>query len=248
MTKYLSSLIKDFTVFEKCLIAANILLSMVFLIMWYDSGNWYWMWFNVPIIEYVAFISSIANTISVILVAKRRIDNYPWGLVAVSTYAAVGFAYGNTAVWTFQLAWYLPLIVIGWLFWSKNKSKRDTRTVEAKKMNLLQSVAVYSLTLAGIFAFAWLISLPQVSIFLYGYEQDFGFDKHFIDAASDILAIPAMILMVKRYREQWLFWILLNVFCIVLWSFYTFNPIMIVLWCTLLVNAAYGYCKWKVEV
>ena len=239
--------IKDFTAFEKCLIIANVLLGVVFLIVWYDEGSWSWMWFNVPLIEYVAFTSSVANTISVILVAKRRIANYPWGLVAVSMYAVVGFVYGNTAVWTFQLIWYMPLIIIGWIFWSKNKSKEDSRAVDPKKLTFVQAIVVYALTLAGVLAFAWLISLPLINEFFYGSVQEFGFDKHIVDAAGDILAVPAMILMVKRYREQWLMWILLNIFGIILWSFYTFNPIMIVMWATLLVNAVYGYMKWKVK-
>jgi len=119
-------------------------------------------------------------------------------------------------------------------------------TVDAKKLTFVQSVIVYGLTAAAIYGFASLIALPAVNAWFYGQNYAFGFDKYLIDSFTTMSSVAAMILMVKRYREQWILWILIDVMSIVLWC-YTFDLMMILMWATLLVNAVYGYIKWRVR-
>jgi nicotinamide mononucleotide transporter len=57
-------------------------------------------------------------------------------------------------------------------------------------------------------------------------------------------------LMVWRYKEQWLVYIILNLFTILMWSIRAVNgspdgAMMIVMWSAYLVNAVYGYYNWS---
>jgi nicotinamide mononucleotide transporter len=197
-------------------------------------------------IEWIGLISAITNTVCVVLVAKKRISNFAWGAVAVLTYAVVAFSYGHTAEWIFWGGYYLPMNFVGWYFWVKNKSKDNSREVDSKKLSLKGSVILYTVTAIATLGIAWIISLPGLNQLLYGQVFEFGFDKYLVDSFTSTMAVIAMLLMVKRYREQWVIWIIINVASLALWGIYTFDPLMILMWSCLLVNSVYGYIKWKV--
>jgi nicotinamide mononucleotide transporter len=232
----IKEIINGFTFFEKLLITINIIASTVILIAFRDYS----------LIGWLGYISAITNAICVVLVAKKRISNFAWGSVATATYAIVAFYYGHTAEWVLWTGYYLPMNFIGWFFWAKNRSVDNQAVVKSKKMSFKSSVLIFISSVAAIILVAWVISLPGLNMFLYGQVFDFGFDKYLVDAATSVLAIIAMILMVKRYREQWVMWICVNIISLILWSVYTFDPLMLLLWGTLLVNSVYGFLKWRV--
>jgi nicotinamide mononucleotide transporter len=57
------------------------------------------------------------------------------------------------------------------------------------------------------------------------------------------LGIVGMLLMVMAFKEQWIVWIILDVTMIVLFT-YDFNPQMIALGATSLINGFYGVWNW----
>ncbi len=71
-----------------------------------------------------------------------------------------------------------------------------------------------------------------------------------IDAATNVLSIIATFLMVWRYKEQWLLYMILNVFTVILWALRLIDgspdgAMMIVMWSAYLVNSVYGYINWS---
>jgi nicotinamide mononucleotide transporter len=227
-----------FNMFEKCLIMMNVIVGAILLVA---IGDYSW-------IAWVGLIASISNTVCVILVAKRKISNYIWGVVAVVAYGIVAFVFGNTGEWSLNWLYYFPMNIVGWLMWKRNKTiaSSDESDVISRKLKIIQAVFVYGATSVCILLFAYLISLPSIQIWFYGNVSKFGFDKYVIDSFTTVLSVVAMILMVKRFREQWILWILVNVFSIIIWC-YTFDLMMILMWSTLLVNSIYGYVKWRIK-
>lgn len=178
--------------------------------------------------------------------AKKSVANYYWGTLGVITYAIVAFAYANTGEWMLNAFYFLPLQFVGLIAWNKSIGQKGMEAhgeVLPKRMNAKQAVVVYALTAIATFAYAWLISLESVQLFLYGYATPRDFISFVVAASSTMLSIVAMILMVKRYQEQWVLWIVVDVLSVIIW-FITFNPLMIVQWTAFLVNAIYGYIKW----
>ena len=55
--------------------------------------------------------------------------------------------------------------------------------------------------------------------------------------------IFAQILMVKRYREQWALWLLIDVFCIKMW-WVAGNWSMVAMYIAWTANAFYGWYNW----
>ena len=50
--------------------------------------------------------------------------------------------------------------------------------------------------------------------FLYGAPTPNHFAKFLVDSTTTVISIVAMMLMVKRYQEQWTLWIVVNIFSI----------------------------------
>lgn len=224
------------TPFEKGLLAINVIITMISFIIAKDFGG----------VAFAGLVSSISNTVCVILCARREISNYIWGLVAVASYAFVAYMYANTGEFMLNAFYYVPMQFIGLWLWLKHKDKEDSGKVESKQMNFKTSAIVYGLTVVGIFAYAYLISLPAFQTFLYGEVSNFGFYKYLIDSFTTVSSVTAMLLMVFRFKEQWYLWVVIDIVTIILW-FITFNPLMIIQWVTMLANAIHGIHMWKVQ-
>ena len=69
-----------------------------------------------------------------------------------------------------------------------------------------------------------------------------GGSSTLLDGTTTITTCAAQLLMILRYREQWLLWIVLNVLSILLW--WEENPSMRVMYIAYLVNSIYGFYNW----
>lgn len=78
--------------------------------------------------------------------------------------------------------------------------------------------------------------------------QQMGGALPFIDSLTAVLSIVAMIFMVKRLIEQWIVWIIIDLFTIYMWVVAFLaggNDIsVLVMWSAYLVNAIYGLVNW----
>ena len=66
----------------------------------------------------------------------------------------------------------------------------------------------------------------------------------YLDALTLVLAIFAQMLMVYRFREQWLLWGILNIASIYQW-FTIGDMSLVALYVALLINTVYGYVTWS---
>ena len=58
---------------------------------------------------------------------------------------------------------------------------------------------------------------------------------------TTMITVAAQLLMILRYREQWILWIGLNILSIVLWAE---NPSMYLMYGAYLLNSVYGFYNW----
>ena len=66
----------------------------------------------------------------------------------------------------------------------------------------------------------WVISIIGTAILtaISGYLLTLiGSQQAYTDAATNVFAVFAQILMIKRYREQWVWWLLVDLFCLKMW-------------------------------
>lgn len=218
-------ILKNWTRFEIGWLFTFTLINIYLFFAWSDS--------------LLGLISSISGMLCVVLVAKGKIANYYFGIVQSLTYAYIAYGYGLYGEVMLNALFYFPVQFIGIYMWKKNKT---THGVKGEDVN------ISSLTKKG-----WIYTVLLIVILTIGYGfflKYLGGNLVWTDSATNVLSIAAQILMLKRYTEQWLLWISVNVLSIFLWLGALISQggndfSMLVMWTAFLVNSIYGYVNWR---
>lgn len=197
------------------------LTAVVLTVLWKDS-----------IFGFSVFLTGV---LCVVLAAKGNIWTYAFGLYNTLGYAYIAFSNALYGEMGLNLLFFLPMNVIGFIMWRKHMQGGQ---VVMRRLTPLR----FALVAAGCVASAFTLG--------FGLSLIPGQNTPYIDATTNVLSIVATILMVRRFREQWLLYIVLNIFTIAMWSIRTINGspdgvMMIVMWSAYLVNAAYGFFVWS---
>ncbi|MFS0777812.1 nicotinamide riboside transporter PnuC [Neobacillus sp. 3P2-tot-E-2] len=218
-------ILKNWTRFEIAWLFTFTLINIYLFFAWSDS--------------LLGLISSLSGMLCVVLVAKGKIANYYFGIVQTLTYAYIAYGYGLYGEVMLNALFYFPVQFIGIYMWKKNKTEHGVKG---------EDVRISSLTRKG-----WFYTLVSIIILtiVYGFFLKFlGGNLVWTDSATNVLSIAAQILMLKRYTEQWLLWISVNVLSIFLWLGVLISQggndfSMLVMWSAFLVNSIYGYVNWR---
>ncbi|MGX7419995.1 nicotinamide riboside transporter PnuC [Carnobacterium gallinarum] len=177
-------------------------------------------------------IAGISGVLCVTFVAKGKISNYFFGFIQISLYLLLSIEYVLYGEVLLNL-FYFIMQIIGVSVWRKNmttKVEKDNSVVEVKGLSLKQ----------------WVITIVTVIVswYLFGSMLAyFGSNSPYLDSITTSLSVVAQILMTWRYKEQWLLWIVVNVFSIALWIV-AGNASMVAMWTAFLFNSSYGYYNW----
>ena len=214
-----------FSIKEKLFMWGMVLLQILVYIVAPDS--WY------------GIVAGIAGCISVVLTAKGRWMMYPIGFIQNFTYTVLAFQnkfYGEV----FEQVFYIVTMIWGMVAWARNMHTNEdgTQDVNTRKF----SVKDWIFTIVGVLIGTWLFGRVLVAM---------GANQAYTDAATNVMALFAQILMVKRYREQWVLWLLIDLFCIKMW-WVAGNWSMVAMYIAWTANCIYGWINWtklnKMEV
>ena len=207
-----------YTVFEKLFLISMLALQIVVFVISPDTV--------------IGIISGISGVISVVLCAKGKISFYYIGFVQTISYLYLAWTnklYGEVI----ENIFYLVTMVWGIFLWKKNMQKNDdgTSDVKAKKFTTLQWALSIAFTIASTFFVGmWLDSI--------------GSNEAYLDAATNVMSIFAQLLMIWRFREQWIWWIVIDIICVVMWVRIG-NWSMVAMYISWIINAAYGWYNWS---
>ena len=126
--------------------------------------------------------------------------------------------------------------VSGSYYWIRN-SKVENTDVIRKVMSTKQRVLLFVGTGIAIAAYALFLR------YLEGATPG-------LDSATAILSIVATTLMVMRYAEQWLIWILVNTVAVIMWVIAVMHHqnqgfAVLAMWVTFWMNSVYGWYQWR---
>ena len=176
-------------------------------------------------------IAGVAGVISVVLCAKGRTLFYFIGFVQTFTYLALAWQnrfYGEVL----ENLFYFVTMIWGIFEWKKNEVTNSDETEDVAALKFTPKMWAYA------------IASTVVLTVMMGFALDrIGSAQAYTDAATNILAIFAQILMVKRYREQWLWWLVIDVLCIKMW-FVAGNWSMVAMYIAWTINCLYGWYNW----
>lgn len=178
----------------------------------------------------LSFVSGLFGVISVVYCSQRKISFYFFGFVQLFTYIALCVEqklYGEIG----ENVFYFVTMVIGIFLWFKHYNKEESQ------------VEIKPLTATG-----WTISLVAcisgglaLGLTLQTFTND---TQPYLDAFSTVPAFVAQVLMITRRKEQWIFWIIVDITTGILWL-RAGNYCMVAQYIFWIANCGYGYSKWS---
>ena len=179
----------------------------------------------------LSMVAGVAGCISVVMCAKGKLGFYFVGFV--QTIICLWLTWDARFYGEFlENIFYLVTMIWGIFVWKANlKTNNDgTQQVKAKKFSLKEWLFSILLTAGGTLGTGYVLTL-------------FDSQQAYTDAATNVLAIFAQLLMVKGYREQWLWWLVIDVLCLKMW-FVDGNWSMVAMYIAWTINCLYGWYNW----
>lgn len=180
---------------------------------------------------------SLSGILCVGLIAIGRREGYLIGLYNSLSYSILAYGNGLYGEVYLNLLFFVPTGIIGYVMWSRHT--RQDRTVEMRQLGWKQRFTVAVTCIASTVGLGLLLGLNPRQ------------NTPFMDASTNVLSVVATFLMMWRYKEQWLLYILLNIVTIDMW-FLRFRAggaagdLMILMWSLFLLNALFGCWRWHV--
>ena len=220
-------MLKDWTNFEKTWLLLATLVITSLSLLWDET--------------FIGFIASISGIICVVLVAKGKISSYVFGTVNAIAYGYVAYTYGLYGEAQLNWIFYLPLQFVGFALWYKNRKQTNELKINGEDIYAKR----LSSKMWGILGVLIILSYVAYTYFLHGI----GSTLAGIDSLAVVLSVFANFLMIFRFTEQWLLWIVVNVITVVLWVVVLVNSggndwSILAMWIAFLVNSVYGYFNW----
>ena len=104
---------------------------------------------------------------------------------------------------SFQFLLVRRIVFGGVVAWARNMNTNEDGTQDVKTRK---------------FPVPWVgLSIVPLVWLLWGLLSSQASAQPYTDAATNVMALFAQIMMVKRYREQWIWWIVIDLFCIKMW-------------------------------
>ncbi len=177
-------------------------------------------------LSYIEAIGTIAGLLCIWLASLEKTINYLFGLINVTLFAIIFFQiqlYANLLLQMFFFA----ANIYGWYAWSRVNDNQQValkiRWMSMPKVifTLVASIAaILFLTFYIDIVFSALAELTVQILNLLGANLTMPVLEPdafpFWDSTMTVLSIVAMILMTRKYVENWLLWVIINIISIVI--------------------------------
>jgi nicotinamide mononucleotide transporter len=176
-------------------------------------------------VEIVAALLGLAN---IVLIVRRSVWNYMFGLLMVTLYF---FIFYETRLYSDALLqiFFFVVQIYGWWHWARVEAEEGEVVVE--RLTTRQRLAWSAVTLLCIFALG--------SVMRNHTDASYPI----WDATIAGLSVVAQILMSRRYVENWVLWILVDLLAVGLYAVKGLGPTTL-LYIVFLFLAVLGFLRW----
>jgi nicotinamide mononucleotide transporter len=161
-------------------------------------------------LEISAFFLGLAN---ITLLMRRSIWNYPFGIAMVTAYF---FIFQDAKLYSDMLLqpFFFGVQIYGWWYWLQGNMASDGH-IDVRRLSR-QHIVIYCLSAA-------------VGILILGTLMDRLTDAAlpYPDATTTVLSVIAQILLARRYLENWIVWIGVDVLAIGIYGVKELYPTMV---------------------
>ena len=179
----------------------------------------------------IELLGAILGIAFIFFSIKQNILTWPTGLATSILYIIVFFESKFYADMGLQV-YYVGISIYGWYYWIKGKKSENSNTVLVRQTNKNLWLKLIAIALLLYFA---------ILIILLSFTDS---DVPFMDSFTTALSIIATWMLAKKYIEQWLIWIFVDIISA---GLYIYKE----LWATVILFAVYtvmaflGYIEWR---
>lgn len=185
----------------------------------------------------IGVLVGITGILCVTFAAKGKLLTYFFGLIQVVGYLYISFQsalYGEVMLNVF----YLVMQFVGaWIWFGHLTKQKTSASASAVELVTAKSLSANQWTMLA-------IAIPVIWLGFGAFLNSFGSAQPYLDSIAVSLSVLAQVLMSWRYKEQWMLWIIVNLFYITLWVRADQLP-MVVMYCGFLINSIYGFINWN---
>ena len=220
--------IKNWTFFEFFLMISSI--TIIISLGIYNSNS------------LVTLIAGITGILGVMLGAKGKISCFVVASINSICYIIISFNKSGGMLISsviLHLAFYIPMNVIGFIMWFKNRNNEGDVLVQS----LSSKGIILGLIILFLFYITYTLILKYTAIELLS--------NLWLDSFIFVTTIAAIILNIYRFIQQWALWILSNIISLILWIIILIKGqnnsasiTMIIMFITYLVSCIYGFWHW----
>ena len=169
-------------------------------------------------LSWIEAIGTIAGLLCIWLASLEKIVNYLFGLINVTLFAIIFFQIQLYASLLLQL-FFFAANIYGWYAWSRQTSHHQAE-LQIRWLPLPKALAWLAVYIDPVFAV-----LTRIAV---GVMQTLGMNVTmpelqpdafpFWDSCMMVLSIAAMVLMTRKYVENWLLWVVINVISVAIFA------------------------------
>lgn len=204
-------------------------------------------------LSWIEAIGTLFGLLCIWFASKEKIINYLFGLINVTLFAAIFFQIQLYASLLLQV-FFFAANIYGWYAWSRqtedNEATLKVRWLSRQQTAVLGAICIVAILLMTLFidpVFAALtymmISVLQamgISVVMPELQPD---AMPFWDSTMLVLSIVAMALMTRKYVENWLLWVVIDVISVVIYAIQGVYA-MSLEYVLLTAIAVMGSCSW----
>ncbi|MEQ5126914.1 nicotinamide riboside transporter PnuC [Providencia zhijiangensis] len=184
------------------------------------------VWGSVYDLSYIEAVGTIAGLLCILLASFEKTINYLFGLINVTLFAVIFFQiqlYANLLLQVF----FFGANIYGWYAWSRVSNSQEAE-LKIRWLSLPKALTTLVISVLAIIFLTFnidavfgrlatwaveLLNLFGANLTLPTIDPD-AFP--FWDSTMTVLSVVAMILMTRKYVENWLLWVVINVISIVI--------------------------------
>lgn len=184
------------------------------------------------VVQLVAFVFNPSSWIT--LIAQGKASNYLFGFISALIISYFGFETQLYAEVLLQ-SFYIIMDSTGLYLRLKVSEDGSGNVTDVKTMKGIQ----------WFYAGSTWVGIGIVAYLILGFVN---YAQQTLDAITFSVSATAMLLMIKRYQSQFIFWLLGNLFSIVLWFRAGIHAggdyALFVMYCMYTINSIYGMIHW----
>ncbi len=227
------SFLKSFTLYQKIFLAAVVLLTAGFVIF-FPNQMLDEEYMKSIFLIVCSIISVISNPLCELLISKQSKWNFviDFFLIEIPELVICLYFKWYAIACTIMLFW-MVIDVISFVRWNKHPDEEDDNLTVVKRLKPWQT----ALVVVGIAAFG--IIVGKLLQFVPGASDTY------LDAFASAVGMANGILLLLRYSEQWIAWLITTVIYLIM-DISAGAYILLIGEIAMLVNTIYGMVKWYI--